>query len=79
LTCATLCFREIKVSPKIRVLPSGTLFQTGFRKFRHGTPMVGKCDISCDRRQTSVYGTSGNDGLMADMHGMYGMAQTSLA
>ena len=27
-TLPTLCFKEIKVSPKIRVLPSGTLPQT---------------------------------------------------
>jgi len=27
-TYATLCFKEIKVPPKIRVLPSGTLSQT---------------------------------------------------
>ena len=35
--CPTLCYKEIWVSPKIRVLPSGTLSQnTGLRKFRHG-------------------------------------------
>jgi len=27
-TCPTLCYKEIWVSPKIRVLPSGTLSQT---------------------------------------------------
>jgi len=33
----TLCYKEIWVSPKIRVLPSGTLSQTlDLKKFRHG-------------------------------------------
>jgi len=54
---ATLCFRENGVSPKIRALPSGT-----FENFINA-PMVS--NINC------VYGSSGGDGPMADMHGMY--------
>jgi len=36
-TIPTLCYKEIGVSPKIKVLPSGTLVpNSGRRKFRHG-------------------------------------------
>jgi len=41
------------VSPKIRVLPSGTLSETlGLRKFGHDTPTDGERDIN--KRQRSV-------------------------
>ena len=44
---------------------------SGLRKFRHGIPTVGECDINCDIGQTGVYGTSGGDGSTADVHGTY--------
>jgi len=76
--CAMPCFREIRVSPKIWVLPSGT-FLTNFelRKFCHGKPTVVECDINCDSAKlvfTAPLGAMGDE----DVHGTYGMAQTPL-
>jgi len=53
-TYATLCSKEIKVSRKIRVLPSGTLSKTlyGLGKFRHGMLTVSECHMY--KRQRSV-------------------------
>ena len=41
----TLCCKEIRVSPKISVLPSATLLQpnSGLREFRHGMSVVETC------------------------------------
>jgi len=40
-TSPTLCFKEIQVSTKLRVLPSGTFFlNSGLRKFRRGISIV---------------------------------------
>jgi len=81
LTYAMLCFKEIWVSPIIRVLPFGTLSQTldfGFRKFCHSTPTVGECNINCDSSQTCVYCLVFTVLLAADVHGTYAMAQTPL-
>ena len=44
-THATLCFREIRVSPKVAV-PNSEL-----RKLGHSTPTVGVCDINNDSHQ----------------------------
>ena len=76
-THAMLYCRKIRVSPEIRILPSGTLSQT-LDFICHGTQMVGECDVNCDSRQTGVYGTSGGDSPTADVHGTYDMAQTPL-
>jgi len=49
-TLATPCFKEM--SPKIRVLPFGTLSETlDLENFGHGASTVGKCD---KQRQRSV-------------------------
>ena len=38
---ATLCYKDISISAKIRVLPCGTLSQTpDLGKFRHGKSIV---------------------------------------
>jgi len=43
-TYPTLCYKEIHVPLKIRVLPSGILLQTsGLRKFRNGISIVEGC------------------------------------
>ena len=43
-TYPTLCYKEIHVSSKIRVLPSGIFAQnSGLRKFRHGISIVEAC------------------------------------
>ena len=48
-TCI-LCYKEVRVSPKLRLLPSGTLFQTlDFRKFRHGKSTVLPTKLVNDR------------------------------
>jgi len=42
---------QIRISPKVRVLHSGTLsqsLQSGRRKCSHGTPTVGECDINSE-------------------------------
>ena len=40
-TYPTLCFNEVQVSAKIRLLPSGTFFlNSGLGKFRHGISIV---------------------------------------
>ena len=41
-------FGEIKVSPKIRVLPFGTFANCEVLKFSHGAPTVGECDKNSD-------------------------------
>ena len=64
-TYLTLCYKEIRVSSKIRVLPSGTLLQTLDLKFRHSISFVktlstklnksgrSKCD-KLDRRRSTM-------------------------
>ena len=42
----TLCLKKTRVTPKIRILPSGTLFRNfvpnfGLGKFPHGKPIAG--------------------------------------
>jgi len=63
-----VCFSKIRVSPKISVLPSGTLSTLKI------LPLHTDCIDECDSGQTGVYGTSSGDGPTADVHGMYGMA-----
>jgi len=50
-----LYFKEIRVSPKIRVPPWN--FVPNYRriKFDHGTPTVGKCDVNSDSGRSVVY------------------------
>jgi len=46
---ATLCCKESRISPKIRVLPSGTLSQTlDFKKCRHSKSTVELVDHTYD-------------------------------
>ena len=50
--CCTMCYKEIQISTKIRVLPSGSLFKTpDFRTFRHGTSIVATC---CQHSSTKM-------------------------
>jgi len=46
-TYPTLCFREIWASPKIRVLPSGTLSKLWTGKFRHAKLIRSTKHVDC--------------------------------
>ena len=52
-TCPTLCYEEIRVSPQIRELPSGTLSQT--LDFRHFKSIL---STKVDRRRSTMRITS---------------------
>jgi len=39
-TSLTLCFKEVQVCTKIRVMASGTLLKSGLRIFLHGISIV---------------------------------------
>jgi len=48
----------IRISQEITILISGTLSQTlDLRKYGHGMPMVGECDINSDSGKSSVDST----------------------
>jgi len=57
-TYATTYFWKIKISPKLWVLPFGTLFQILDTKIGHGMPTVGECDINSDSSQSVVCGAT---------------------
>ena len=54
---ATLCFREIWISPKIRVLPLNFIPNFGLRKFHHGQLTVSESYINSDCGRSVVYNT----------------------
>jgi len=72
--CYTV-FKKTSLSPKIRVLSSGILFQTlDFRKICHGTPTVSECDINSDGGRCGVDSTWGDS-----RHGKCGLQSTMIA
>jgi len=72
LTHAMLFLREIRISPKIRVISLWNFVPNfGLRKFHHSTPTVGKCNENCDSGMSGVYSTSSGDRPTEDVHGTY--------
>ena len=55
----TLCFREIRLSAKVRVSLWNFVSKSGVREFRHGTPTVDECDINSDSWRSAVDSTWG--------------------